>query len=196
MVKLIYAAISSLDGYVADAEGNFDWSTPDEVVHRFVNDLERAIGTYLYGRRMYEVMRYWETAPTANGESSSSQEYAKIWQAADKIVYSKSLELPSTARTSIERGFNPQTIQQLRAAAARDLSVSGPTLAAQAIKFGLVDECHLFLSPVLVGGGNPALPDNVRLGLELLDERRFSNAWSICITGSRADRSGLELGRL
>jgi dihydrofolate reductase len=172
---LIYAAISSLDGYVADAEGNFDWSTPDEEVHRFVNDLERAIGTYLYGRRMYEVMRYWETAPTANGESSSSQEYAKIWHAADKIVYSKSLELPSTARTSIERDFNPQTIQQLKAAAARDLSVSGPTLAAQAIKFGLVDECHLFLSPVLVGGGNPALPDNVRLGLELLDERRFSN---------------------
>jgi dihydrofolate reductase len=144
-------------------------------VHRFVNDLERAIGTYLYGRRMYEVMRYWETAPTGNGEPSANQEYAKIWQAADKIVYSKSLELLSSARTSIEREFDPQAIQQLKAAAARDLSVSGPTLAAQAIRLGLVDECHLFLSPVVVGGGNPALPDNVRLGLELLDERRFSN---------------------
>jgi dihydrofolate reductase len=175
MAKLIYAAISSLDGYVADAEGNFDWSAPDQEVHRFVNDLERGIGTYLYGRRMYEVMRYWETAPTGNGEPSADQEYAKIWQAADKIVYSKSLEQASSARTSIEREFDPQAIQQLKAAAAPDLSVSGPTLAAQAIKLGLVDECHLFLSPVVVGGGNPALPDNVRLGLELLDERRFSN---------------------
>ncbi len=175
MAKLIYAAISSLDGYVADAAGNFDWSAPDQEVHRFVNDLERAIGTYLYGRRMYEVMRYWETAPTGNGEPSADQEYAKIWQAADKIVYSKSLEQASSARTSIEREFDPQAIQQLKAAAAPDLSVGGPTLAAQAIKLGLVDECHLFLSPVVVGGGNPALPDNVRLGLELLDERRFSN---------------------
>ena len=175
MAKLIYAAISSLDGYVADAEGNFDWSAPDDEVHRFVNELERPIGTYLYGRRMYEVMRYWETAPTGNGEPSAEQEYAKIWQAADKIIYSKSLEQVSSARTRIEREFDPQAIQQLKAAATRDVSVSGPTLAAQAIKLGLVDECHLFLSPIVVGGGNPALPDNVRLGLELLDERRFGN---------------------
>jgi dihydrofolate reductase len=175
MAKLIYAAISSLDGYVADAEGKFDWSAPDQEVHRFVNDLERPIGTHLYGRRMYEVMRYWETAPTGNGEPSAGQEYAKIWQTADKIVYSKSLERASTGKTRIEREFDPEAIQQLKAAAARDISVSGPTLAAQALKLGLVDECHLFLSPIVVGGGNPALPDNVRLVFELLDERRFSN---------------------
>jgi dihydrofolate reductase len=175
MAKLIYAAISSLDGYVADAEGKFDWSAPDQEVHRFVNDLERPIGTHLYGRRMYEVMRYWETAPTGNDEPSAEQEYAKIWQTADKIVYSKSLERASTGKTRIERDFDPEAIQQLKAAAARDISVSGPTLAAQALKLGLVDECHLFLSPIVVGGGNPALPDNVRLVFELLDERRFSN---------------------
>jgi dihydrofolate reductase len=175
MAKLIYTAISSLDGYVADAEGNFDWSVPDEEVHRFVNDLERPIGTHLYGRRMYEVMRYWETAPTGNGEPSAGQVYAKIWQTADKIVYSKSLERASTGKTRIEREFDPEAIQQLKAAAARDISVSGPTLAAQALKLGLVDECHLFLSPIVVGGGNPVLPDNVRLVFELLDERRFSN---------------------
>ena len=175
VAKLIYTAISSLDGYVADAEGNFDWSAPDDEVHRFVNELERPIGTYLYGRRMYYVMRYWETAPTGNGKPSAEQEYAKIWQAADKIIYSKSLEQVSSARTRIERAFDPQAIQQLKAAATRDVSVSGPTLAAQAIKLGLVDECRLFLSPIVVGGGNPALPDNVRLGLELLDERRFGN---------------------
>ena len=120
-------------------------------------------------------MRYWETAPTGNDEPSAEQEYAKIWQTADKIVYSKSLERASTGKTRIEREFDPEAIQQLKAAAARDISVSGPTLAAQALKLGLVDECHLFLSPIVVGGGNPALPDNVRLGLELLDERRFSN---------------------
>jgi dihydrofolate reductase len=175
MAKLIYAAISSLDGYVADAEGNFDWSAPDEEVHGFVNDLARPIGTYLYGRRMYEVMRYWETAPTGNDEPSAEEDYAKIWQTADKIVYSKSLEQVSSARTSIQREFDPEAIQQLKETAARDISVSGPTLAARALKFGLVDECRLFLSPIVVGGGNRALPDNVRLGLELRDERRFSN---------------------
>jgi dihydrofolate reductase len=175
MAKLIYAAITSLDGYVADSEGSFDWSAPDEEVHSFVNNLERQIGTYLYGRRMYEVMRYWETAPTAAGESSAGQEYAQIWQAADKIVYSRSLEKVSTASARIERDFDPQTIQDMKAAATRDISVSGPTLAAEALKMGLVDECHLFLSPIVVGGGLAALPDNVRLELELLDERRFGN---------------------
>jgi dihydrofolate reductase len=175
MAKLIYGAISSLDGYVADAEGNFDWSVPDDEVHRFVNDLERSIGTYLYGRRMYEVMRYWETAPTGNREPSAEQEYAKIWQAADKIIYSKSLEGVSTARTRIEREFDPNAVQQLKAAAARDISVSGPTLAAQALNLGLVDECHQFLSPIVVGGGTQAFPDKVRLELELLNERRFGN---------------------
>ena len=175
MAKLIYTAISSLDGYVADAEGNFDWSAPDEEVHRFVNDLERPIGTYLVGRRMYEVMRYWETVPTSDDMPSAGQEYARIWQTADKIVYSKSLKQVSSARTSIQREFDREAIQQLKTAAARDISVGGPTLAARALRLGLVDECHLFLSPIVVGGGNPALPDNIRLELELLDERRFSN---------------------
>jgi dihydrofolate reductase len=144
-------------------------------VHEFVNDLERPIGTYLFGRRMYEVMRYWDTAPTGNREPSAEQEYAKIWQAADKIIYSKSLEDVSTARTRIEREFDPNAVQQLKAAAARDISVGGPTLAAQALKSGLVDERHLFLSPIVVGAGTPALPDNIRLELELLDEHRFGN---------------------
>ena len=174
MAKLIYTAISSLDGYVADAEGNFDWCAPDEEVHRFVNDLERPIGTYLLGRRMYEVLRYWETAPTGNDELSAEQEYARIWQAMDKIVYSTSLDRVSTGRTRIEREFEPEAIKHLKTTATSDVSVGGPTLAAQALKLGLVDECHLFLSPVVVGGGNPALPDNVRLRLELLDERRFA----------------------
>jgi dihydrofolate reductase len=175
VAKLIYSAISSLDGYVADAEGNFDWSVPDEEVHTYVNDLERPIGTHLYGRRVYEVMRAWETVPTGNREPSAEEEFAKIWQAADKIVYSRSLEEVSTARTRIEREFDANTIQQLKAAAARDISVSGPTLAAQALKLGLVDECHLFLSPIVVGGGTQALPDKLCLELELLDECRFDN---------------------
>jgi dihydrofolate reductase len=175
VAKLIYSAISSLDGYVADAEGNFDWAAPAEEVHRFVNDLERPIGTYLYGRRMYEVMRYWETAPAGTGEASAEHEYAKIWQAADKIIYSTTLEQVSSARTRIERRFDRSAIQQLKAAAARDVSVSGPTLAAHALKLGLVDECHFFLCPVVVGGGLPALPAGVSVGLELLDEDRFGN---------------------
>jgi dihydrofolate reductase len=175
MAKLIYSAITSLDGYVADSEGDFDWSAPDDAVHSFVNNLERQIGTYLYGRRMYEVMRYWETAPTGHGELSAEQEYAQIWQAADKIVYSKTLDQASSARTRIEREFDPRAFQDMKAAATRHISVSGPTLAAEALKMGLVDECHLFLSPIVVGGGLPALPDNVRMDLELLDEHRFGN---------------------
>jgi dihydrofolate reductase len=175
MAKLIYAAITSLDGYVADEDGNFDWSAPDEEVHAFVNDLERQVGTYLYGRRMYEVMVYWETAHTLADQPTVEQDYAQIWQAADKIVYSRTLETVSSARTRVERDFNPEAVRQLTIAAQRDVSVSGPDLAAQAIKAGLVDECHLFVNPVVVGGGNPALPSNVRLQLELLDERRFSS---------------------
>jgi dihydrofolate reductase len=175
MAKLIYTTISSLDGYVADAEGNFEWSAPDEEVHRFVNDLERPIGTYLCGRRLYEVMRYWETAPTGDGEPSAEQDYARIWQAADKIIYSTTLKSVAAARTRIERDFEPQAIEQMKAAAARDISVGGPTLAAQALKRGLVDECHFFLCPVVVGGGLAALPDGVRVSLELLDEDRFGN---------------------
>jgi dihydrofolate reductase len=174
MANLIYSAIASLDGYVADEEGNFDWAAPDEEVHSFVNELERPVGTYLYGRRMYEVMVYWETADTLAGQSPPPErDFAKIWQAADKIVYSKTLEQASSARTRIEREFDPEAVQRLTASAERDLSVGGPDLAAQAIKAGLVDELHLFVTPIIVGGGIPWLPDGVRVKLELLDERRF-----------------------
>ena len=175
MAKLIFAAITSLDGYVADADGNFDWSMPSEEVHRFVNNLEAGIGTYLYGRRMYEVMRYWETASTGNGEQSAEQEFAKLWLRADKIIYSRSLDEVSTASTRLEREFDAEAIRQMKADVTRDIAVSGPTLAAEALRHGLVDECHLFLSPIVVGGGTPALPDNVWLQLQLLDDRRFDN---------------------
>jgi dihydrofolate reductase len=175
VAKLIYSAIASLDGYVADEDGNFDWAQPDEEVHAFVNDLERPVGTYLYGRRMYEVMVFWETAHTLAGRLPVVQDYADIWQAADKIVYSKTLETVSSARTRIERGFDPEAVRQLKAAAERDLTVGGPDLAGQALAAGLVDECHFFLVPVVVGGGKRFLPDNLRLRLQLLDERRFGS---------------------
>jgi dihydrofolate reductase len=175
MAKLIYSAITSLDGYVADENGNFDWAAPDEEVHRFVNDLERPIGTYLYGRRIYETMVYWETAHTLPDQPPFIQDFAGIWQAADKIVYSKTLETPSSARTRIERDFDPDAVRRMKASAGRDITVGGSDLAAQAIKAGLVDEYHLFLTPIIVGGGKQSLPDNVRLELELLDERRFGN---------------------
>jgi dihydrofolate reductase len=171
---LIYSAIASLDGYVADEHGNFAWAAPDEEVHAFVNDLERPIGTYLYGRQMYEVLVAWETMDTAN-EPEVIKDYAGIWRASDKIVYSKTLEGASSARTRIERVFDPDTVRTMKAEADRDLSVGGPALAAQALAAGLVDECHLFLSPVVVGGGKASLPHNIRLELELLDERRFGN---------------------
>jgi dihydrofolate reductase len=175
MAKLIYSAITSLDGYLADENGNFDWAAPDEEVHRFVNDLERPIGTYLYGRRIYETMVYWETAHTLPDQPPFIQDFAGIWQAADKIVYSKTLETPSSARTRIERDFDPGAVRRMKASAGRDISIGGADLAAQAIKAGLVDEYHLFLTPIIVGGGKQSLPDNVRLELELLDERRFGN---------------------
>src|SRR6266508_2190800 len=164
MAKLIYSAITSLDGYV-----------PDEEVHTFVNDLERPVGTYLYGRRMYEVMVYWETAHTLADQPPFVQDFAEIWQAADKIEYSKTLETVSSARTRIERDFDPEAVRQMKAPAGRDITVGGPDLAAQAIKAVLVDECHLFVAPIVVGGGKVSLPNNVRLKLELLDERRFGN---------------------
>ncbi len=175
MARLIYSMIASLDGYVADEEGNFDWAAPDEEVHTFVNDLEQPIGTYLYGRRMYEVMVYWETAHTLAGHPPFVQDFAEIWQAADKIVYSTTLETVSSARTRIERGFDPEAVRQMKALASRDITVGGPDLAAQAIRAGLVDELQLFVAPIVVGGGKKALPTNVRLKLELLDERRFGN---------------------
>jgi dihydrofolate reductase len=172
MAKLVYSALASLDGYVADNDGDFAWAAPDEEVHAFVNDLECQIGTYLYGRRLYEVMAVWETLQS---DEPVMREYAEIWRAADKVVYSRTLEAPASARTRIERDFDPQAVSQMKAVAARDISVGGSELAAQAIKAGVVDECHLFLSPVVVGGGKNALPDNVRVNLELLDERRFGN---------------------
>jgi dihydrofolate reductase len=175
VAKLIYSAIASLDGYIEDEDGNFDWAEPDEEVHAFVNDLDRPVGTYLYGRRMYEVMVGWETDPTLADQSPLMRDFAEIWQAADKIVYSKTLANVSTARTRIERDFDPEAVRQMKASADRDLIVGGPELAAHAFKAGLVDECHLFVTPIIVGGGKQSLPDNVRLELALMDERRFGN---------------------
>jgi dihydrofolate reductase len=176
MAKLIYSAIASLDGYVADADGNFDWGAPDEEVHAFVNDLERPIGTYLYGRRMYEVLAAWESDDILAGDPPPFiRDYAAIWRAADKIVYSTRLQTVSSAKTRIERTFDVDEIRRIKASTGSDLSVGGPDLAGQALGAGLVDECHLIVAPVVVGGGTQALPDNVRLELELLDERRFAN---------------------
>lgn len=175
MARLIYAAITSLDGYVADDAGSFDWAAPDEEVHAFVNDLERAVGTHLYGRRMYEVMRFWEGAHHVADPSPVFRDYAQIWQAADKVVYSRTLATVSTARTRIERTFDPEAVRQLKESAGHDISVGGPELAAQALKARLVDECHLLVTPVVVGGGTACLPGGLRAELELVDERRFGS---------------------
>jgi dihydrofolate reductase len=172
MAKLIYSAIASLDGYVADENGRFDWAVPDEEVHAFINDLERPVGTYLYGRRLYEVMAAWETV---NDESPSMQDFAELWRAADKIVYSKTLQTVSSSRTRIERDFDPEAVRRLKATAGNDTTIGGPNLAAEAIRAGLVDEWHLFVVPVVVGGGKQSIPDNVHMELELVDERRFGN---------------------
>jgi dihydrofolate reductase len=173
MAKLIYSAIASLDGYVEDDEGRFDWAAPDDEVHAFVNDLERPIGTYLYGRRMYETMAFWETAGTGDDSSAVTRDFASIWRSAGKIVYSRTLQAASSARTRIEPGFDPDAIRRLKGNSEADLTIGGAKLAGQAIAAGLVDECHLFLVPFLVGGGKRALPDNIRAQLELLGERRF-----------------------
>jgi dihydrofolate reductase len=174
VARLIYSAITSLDGYVADEDGNFDWAEPDEEVHAFVNDLERPVGTYLYGRRMYETMVYWETAHTF-ADHPVEQDFAELWQAAEKIVYSTTLEEVSSAKTRIERDFDPEAIRWMKASAERDICVGGPGLAAQAIESGLVDECQMFVAPIVVGGGNRSLLGGVRMKLELLDERRFDS---------------------
>jgi dihydrofolate reductase len=173
MAKLIYSAIASLDGYIADEDGNFDWAVPDEEVHAFINDLDRPLGTYLYGRRMYETMVGWETDHTLAEQSPVMRDFAQIWQAAEKIVYSRTLEAVSTARTRIERDFEPDAVRQMKASAQRDMIVGGADLAAHAFRARLVDECHLFVVPIVVGGGKRSLPDDVRVELELLDERRF-----------------------
>ena len=173
MGQLTYTAIASLDGYVADAEGNFDWAEPDGAVHAFVNELERPVGTYLYGRRMYEVMRFWAAPEASEGQPTHIEEYARIWRDADKVVYSSSLESVNTERTTLERRFDPDAVRALKASAERELSVGGPTLAAAALRDALVDEIRLILYPVLVGGGTRALPPGVRIDLELRDEHRF-----------------------
>ncbi len=173
MARLIYSAITSLDGYIADKDGNFDWAVPDEEVHAFINDLGRPLGTYLYGRRMYETMVVWETDHTLADQSPLTRDFAELWQAADKIVYSRTLEAVSIARTRIERDFDPEAVRQMKVSAGRDMVVGGAELAAQAFRAGLVDECHLFVAPIVVGGGKQSLPNDVRVKLELLDERRF-----------------------
>ena len=175
MATLTYTAIASLDGYVADAEGGFAWAAPDEEVHAAVNDLERTVGTHLLGRRMYEVLLAWETMDTGPEQPEVIRDFAGIWRSADKVVFSRTLAGVTSARTRLEREFDPELVRRMKASETRDLAVGGPELAAHALRAGLVDELHLFLSPVLVGGGTPALPDGVRLDLELLGERRFGN---------------------
>lgn len=176
MAKLTYFAIQSLDGYIEDERGKFDWGEPDEEVHTFINDLERSVGTYLYGRRMYEVMIAWETLSLPD-QPSHLRDFAEIWRAADKIVYSRTLDNVSSEKTTIERAFDPEAVRRLKESTESDLAVGGPELAATAFRAGLVDELHVFVVPVAVGGGKPSLPSGVRLDLELLDERRFGSGF-------------------
>ncbi len=175
MAKLIYTAITSLDGYIEDDEGRFDWAVPDAEVHSFVNDLERPIGTHLYGRRMYETMAVWQTVGDEPGLPAVEADFAEVWRALDKVVYSRTLDAVSTPRTRLEREFDPDAVRRTKAATDRDISVSGPGLAQHAFRAGLVDEIHLFVFPVVVGGGKPGLPRDVRVDLELLDQQRFGN---------------------
>jgi len=175
MAKLIYSVIASADGYVEDAAGSFDWAAPDEELLGFVNDLERPVGTYLYGRRMYQTMLYWETAHTLPDQPPSVREFTRIWQAADKIVFSATLATPSSARTRVESNFDPATVRQLKRVIDHDMTVGGADLAGQALMARLVDELQLFVVPVLVGSGKRALPDGVRADLELLDSQRFAS---------------------
>ncbi len=175
MAKLIYFTPTSLDGYIADETGNLDWSAPDEEAFAFITDLERPIGMYLYGRKMYETMAVWETPEVIPGLTPAMLDFARVWQAADKIVYSKSRETVSTPKTRLEREFHPQVVRELKAQSPLDISVAGPTLAAHAIRTGLVDEYHLLVVPTMLGGGTRVLPSNVRIRLDLLDERRFAN---------------------
>jgi dihydrofolate reductase len=175
VARLIYAAITSLDGYIADENGSFDWAAPDEELHGFVNDLQRPVGTYLYGRRMYEVMAGWEHAGTFADQRPVMKDFAGLWQAADKIVYSRTLQEVATDRTRLVRDFDPDGVRRLKAELDRDLTIGGPALAAEAFRAGLVDECQLFLMPIVVGGGTASLPSRVRIGLELDDEHRFGS---------------------
>lgn len=175
MGKLIYSMITSLDGYVSDRDGNFGWGFPEEESHTFVNEQSRSIGTYLYGRRMYEMMVFWETAHLEPEAPPFVLEYARIWQATDKVVYSTTLDKVASERTRLERSFDPEAVRKLKAESELDITVDGPHLAAQAIRAGLVDEYQLYVGPAIVGGGNRFFPDDVSIDLELLDERRFAN---------------------
>ncbi len=177
MAKLIYSAITSLDGYIEDERGGFDWAMPDEEVHAFVNDLERPIGTYLYGRRMYETMVYWETVDTASDQHAVARDYAQVWRAAEKIVFSRTLQTVSSARTRIEHELDVDAIQRLKETSGSDISIGGAELAGHAISAGLVDEIHLLVAPVMVGGGKRSLPDNVFARLQLMDEHRFQGGF-------------------
>jgi dihydrofolate reductase len=190
MARLIYMAITSLDGYIEDDKGHYAWAMPDDEVFGFVNDFERPVGTYLYGRRLYEEMAGWETADTRRGQTPLMLDFARIWQAADKVVYSRTLDRASTARTRIERDFDPEALRRMKAEADRDITVGGPGLAAHAIRARLVDEYHLVISPIVLGGGKAALPGDVRLPLELVDERRFSNGVVYLRYRDGAARSG------
>jgi dihydrofolate reductase len=174
VARLIFSAIASLDGYTADEAGKFDWAAPDAELHAFVNDLERGVGTHLYGRRMYETMAVWETMDVS-AEPDVMRDYAGIWRAADKVVYSRTLAAASTPKTRIEREFDPEAVRRMKETAERDISVGGPGLAAHALRAGVVDEIQLVLVPVVVGGGTRALPDGLRADLDLLDERRFAS---------------------
>lgn len=175
MARLIYSAITSLDGYIEDMDSRFDWTVPDEATHTYINNLERTAGTHLYGRRMYETMMVWETDPGLAAESPIMRDFAEIWQAAEKIVFSKTLETVATRKTRLEREFDPEAIRTLKTTTEHDILIGGSHLAAHAFRAGLIDELHLFLAPIVIGGGKPALPGHLRLELRLLDERRFDN---------------------
>lgn len=175
MAKLTYITNVSLDGFIEDAHGSFDWTEPSDEVFAFITDLIRPVGTWLYGRRLYEVMAVWETDATLAAQSDLMADFAEVWKVGDKVVYSTTLGVLSTARTRVERSFDPDSVRDMKRSATDDLAVGGANLAAQALKGGLVDECQLFIHPVLVGGGKPALPRDVRAELELMDERRFAN---------------------
>lgn len=175
MANVIYITNTSLDGYIEDKDGKFDWTTPDEEYFGFISNLVRGAGTYLYGRRLYESMMVWETDPSLAAASPLGRDFAEIWQAANKTVYSKTLETISTRKTRLERTFDPEAIRQLKEAVEKDILIGGAEFAAQAFRSGLIDECQLFLIPIIVGGGKPALPEDVRLELDLLEERRFGS---------------------
>jgi dihydrofolate reductase len=175
MAHLIYTTNMSLDGFIEDIDGKFDWTDPSDEVFQFITDLIRTDGTHLYGRRTYEYMLVWETDPSLAGQSPLMRDFAQVWQAADKIVYSRTLEAASTRKTKIERNFDPEGIRRLKESVEQDIHIGGAELAAQAFRAGLIDECHLFIKPIILGGGKAGLPEDVRLELALLDERRFGN---------------------